>query len=210
MTKLEKLYQSIENLKELGLPLNQETLNAVSTMEEDLIKNEIIPRLSGSIEPIITQIKRPIVLVVDYVPDETLSVRLTRKRVITEDSETKEYPILSSRVKGNKTDKVLTSTPKSSKTRLKVIYPNGRVISNKYAYQTLIDVIENTGVNKVEKLKIEHLGMPLISKAKDDFYDQHQLTDGSLIITHSSTYKKKQIIDEISNRLCLDLVVEII
>lgn len=51
-------------------------------MEEDLIKNEVIPRLTGSIEPIITQIQRTIVLVVDYMPGEALSVRLTRKRVI--------------------------------------------------------------------------------------------------------------------------------
>jgi hypothetical protein len=35
MTKLETLYNSIRGLKELGLPLNEETLRAVDEMEED-------------------------------------------------------------------------------------------------------------------------------------------------------------------------------
>lgn len=48
MTKLETLYNSIRGLKELGLPLNEETLRAVDEMEEELIKNEIIPRLSSA------------------------------------------------------------------------------------------------------------------------------------------------------------------
>ena len=113
MTNLEKLYQSISNLKELGLPLHEETLKAVDNLEEELIKNEIIPRLSDSIEPIITQIQRPIVLVVDYVPNEALSVRLTRKRVITEEGETKQYSLAPSvKEKGNKTDRVNTSSTK--------------------------------------------------------------------------------------------------
>lgn len=88
MTKLETLYLSIEGLKKFGLPLNEETLKAVDNLEEDLIKNEVIPRLSNSIEPIITQIQRPIVLAVDYVHGENLSVRLTRKRIIIEEPRT--------------------------------------------------------------------------------------------------------------------------
>ncbi|NDV77485.1 hypothetical protein [Dysgonomonas sp. 511] len=56
MTKLETLYNSIRGLKELGLPLNEETLKAVDQLEEELIKDDVIPRLSDSIEPIITKI----------------------------------------------------------------------------------------------------------------------------------------------------------
>ena len=38
MNKLETLYKYIEGLKELGLPLNEETLKAVANLEEELIK----------------------------------------------------------------------------------------------------------------------------------------------------------------------------
>ena len=211
MSKLETLYNSIEGLKELGLPLNEETLKAVDNLEEELIKNEVIPRLSGSIEPIITQIKRPIVLVVDYVPGESLSVRLTRKRVILDETETKEYSLApKTKEREKKTVKTITSSPKSTWTGLMVSFPNGKVINNRYAYETLIEVVERVGVQKVEALKLKHLGLDFISKNKDDFYNQHELPGGYLILTHSSTDKKKRQIEDISQKLKLGLKVEVV
>ena len=211
MTKLEKLYQSIEGLKELGLPLNEETLKAVDNLEEELIKNEVIPRLTGSIEPIITQIQRPIVLVVDYVPGEPLSVRLTRKRVITDDNFTKEYPLTPKLIEPEKkSGKTITSAPKAAWTGLLVTYPDGAVINNKYAYETLIQVVEKAGIEKVEKLGLKQVGLDFISKTRDDFYNQHELPGGYLIVTHSATIKKKQQIEEISKKMGLGLKVEVV
>jgi hypothetical protein len=211
MTKLETLYQSIEGLKELGLPLNEETLRAVDNLEEELIKNEVIPRLSNSIEPIITQIQRPIVLVVDYVPGENLSVRLTRKRIIIEEPDIKQYSIVPKENKQTKkTDKTITSSPKAAWTGLKVTMPNGNIINNRFAYETLIQVVELAGVNKVEALKMKQVGIDFISRTKDDFYNQHEIKGGYFIVTHSSTLKKKQQIEEMSKRLGLNLKVEIV
>lgn len=211
MSKLETLYKSIEGLKELGLPLNEETLKAVDNLEEELIKNEVIPRLTGSIEPIITQIQRPIVLVVDYVPGESLSVRLTRKRVITDDNFTKEYPLTPKLIEPEKkSGKTITSAPKAAWTGLLVTYPDGAVINNKYAYETLIQVVEKAGIEKVEKLGLKQVGLDFISKIRDDFYNQHELPGGYLITTHSSTAKKKQQIEEISKKMGLGLKVEVV
>ncbi len=212
MNKLETLYKSIEGLKTLGIPLNEETLQAVDNLEEELIKNEVIPRLSGSIEPIITQIQRPIVLVVDYVPGEALSVRLTRKRVITEEGETKQYSLapLPNKERTKKTDKTITSSPKSAWTGLVVTFPDGKVINNRYAYETLIEVVEMVGVEKVARLGLRQVGIDFISKTRDDFYNQHELSDGYLMVTHSSTNKKKQQLEEISEKLGLGLKVEVV
>ncbi len=212
MTNLEKLYQSIATFKELGLALNEDMLQKADSLEEDLIKNEVIPRLTGSIEPIITQIQRPIVLVVDYVPGEALSVRLTRKRVITEEGETKQYSLapLPNKERTKKTDKTITSSPKSSWTGLVVTFPNGKVINNRYAYETLIEVVETVGVQKVAELGLKHVGLDFISKTRDDFYNQHELPGGYLILTHSSTDKKKRQVEEISEKLGLGLKVEVV
>lgn len=209
MTKLETLYISIKGLKELGLPLNQETLNAVDELEEELIKNEIIPRLSENIEPIITKIQRPIVLVVDYIPDEQLSVRLTRKQVITDEKETKQYELITKQIK-KKTNRTITSSPKSKKTKLAVKFPDGEHIQHNYAYETLLSTIEKIGAEHVAKLNIKWLGLPLISKTKDDFYNQHEIAGGWLVVTHSSTITKKQQLEKISKELMLDLKIEII
>jgi len=210
MSKLEDLYKSIRTLKELGLPLNAETLNAVDNLEEELIRNEIIPRLSESIEPIITKIERPIVLVVDYVPNENMSVRLTRKRVITDDADTKEYSLVPKELLQPKTNKKIASSPKSPKTRLRVIYLDGSVIEERFAYATFLKVIEKTGIEKVSNLNISWVGLPLVSKTRDDFYNQHELPNGWFVVTHSATAQKLKQLDEISKKLNLGLKIEIV
>lgn len=212
MTKLEELYNSINVLKKLGLPLNDETLEAVNHLEEELIKNEVIPRLSESIEPIITKIQRPLVLVIDYMPNEKLSVRMTRKRVITDEVETKEYPIA---IKESTIDYSLQDSErkrvfaeKSPKTGLIVKFPNGKVINNRFAYETFIETIELIGVERVKKLNLKILKHDLISK-NESIYMQHKTKEGYLIITHSSTKSKKDILERISNEYNLGLEIEI-
>lgn len=212
MTKLETLYQSINGLKELGLSLNPEIINEVNILEEELIKNEVIPRLSESIEPIITKIQRPLVLVIDYVPNEKLSVRMTRKRVITDEVETKEYPLV---IKENLSDYPTQDSErkrefaeKSPKTGLIVKFPNGKVVNNRFAYETFIETIELIGVEKVKKLNLQILNHDLISK-DESIYAQHKTKEGYLIITHTSTKAKKQILERISKEYNLKLEIEI-
>jgi Mrr N-terminal domain len=80
MTRIEELYNSIQTLKKLGVKLPEELIEETNRVEEEIIKNDIIPALAETISPIIEQIQRGIILVVEYVPNEPLSVRLTRKR----------------------------------------------------------------------------------------------------------------------------------
>jgi hypothetical protein len=80
MTKIEQLYNSIQTLKELGVQLPQGLIEETNRVEEEIIKNDIIPALAETISPIIEQIQRGIILVVEYVPNEPLTVKLTRKR----------------------------------------------------------------------------------------------------------------------------------
>ncbi len=112
--------------------------------------------------------------------------------------------------RSKKTEKTITSSPKSSLTGLMVTFPNGKVVNNRYAYETLIEVVETVGVQKVVGLGIKHVGLDFITKTKDDFYNQHELADGYLILTHSSTDKKKRQLEEISTKLGLGLKVEVV
>jgi len=65
MTKLEKLYSTIQNLKELGLELGEDLLKQTNELEQKIIKKKILPVISEKIEPIIGQIQRELMLVVD-------------------------------------------------------------------------------------------------------------------------------------------------
>lgn len=209
MTKLEKLYSTIQNLKELGLELGEDLLKQTNELEQEIIKKEILPVLSEKIEPVISQIQRELVLVVDYVPNEPLSVRLSRKRNFSTEMETIEITP-DPQVEHNIGTIKRNTTQKSSKTNLRVTLPNGKVIENRFAYETLYDVVKLAGTEKVRALGIIQCGVPLVSNTLDNFYNQKEIGKGLYLITHSSTVQKRQQIEKISDALKLGMKVEIV
>ena len=209
MTKLEKLYSTIQNLKELGLELGDDLLKQTNELEQEIIKKEILPVISEKIEPIIGQIQRELVLVVDYVPNEPLSVRLSRKRNFSAEMETIEI-VPDPQVEHNIGTIKRNATKKSSKTNLRVTFHDGKVIENRFAYETLHEVVKLAGTEKVRALGIVQCGVPLVSNTLDNFYNQKELGKGLYLITHSSTVQKRQQIERISEALKLGLKVEIV
>lgn len=209
MTKIEKLYQSIETLKELGAQLPKDLIDETNRIEEEIIKDEIIPSLSESINPIISQIQREIILVIEYIPDEPLQVKLTRKRSLSIPA---DLDFTNSNNKNSSDRKTFTipNHSKSSKSVLRVTFPDGKTISDNFAYQTLIETIKTIGVERVKQLNIICSGVPLVSNKKDDFYNQHEISRGLYIMTHSSTRTKKDQLQTISQKLNLGLKIEII
>lgn len=207
MTKLEQLYNSVQNLKELGVKLPDKLIEETNRVEEDIIQKEVIPALSKAIDPIINQIQRELLLVVEYIPDEPLQVKMTRKRSFKFQEEEEK---LETKRKEFKKEKSYTLTPhtKSKWTNLLVIFPDGTKITNRFAYQTLCDTIEKVGAEKVAELNIRQSGIDLVSKTEDDFYQQHKIKNNWLVLTHSATKTKKNHIEVISKRLKLDLKVK--
>lgn len=209
MTKLEKLYNSIQTLKELGATLPEELIAQTNKLEEEIIKNEILPVVTEKIEPIIGQIQRELVLVVDYMPNEPLSVRISRKRNFMVESETIEITP-DPQAEHTTAKKKYASSPKSSRTNLRVTLPDGKVIENRFAYETLQEVVVMAGPEKVRSLGIVQNGVPLVSTTIDNFYIQKDLGNGLYLITHSSTIQKQKLIRTISEAFELGLKVEII
>lgn len=171
MTKLQKLYSTIQNLQELGIQLGENLLKQTSDLEQEIITNEILPVVFQKIEHIIGQIERELVLVVDYVPNEPLSVRISRKRNFTEQIETTEI-VPDPKVGHNIGAIKRNSSTKSAKTNLRVTLPDGKIIENRFAYETLQEVVMIVGIEKVRPLGIVQCGVPLISITKDDFYNK--------------------------------------
>lgn len=95
---------------------------------------------------------------------------------------------------------------------MSVLLSDGQKIENRFAYETLIEVIKLAGAEKVRQMGIIQCGIPLVSTTIDDYYGQAQreVSKGLYVITHSSTQSKKQQIEEISKALKLGLKVEII
>jgi len=214
MTKLEELYDAIQKFNKLGVQLSEQLIEQTNKVEEELIKNDVIPTLSDAIYPVISQIQRELVLVVEYSPNKPLSVRLTKKRSFAippeqdNSTETKEKKVeITPIIKEKYT---ISSHQKAGRTGLIVLFPNEELISERFASETFVKVIERIGYQKVEDLNITCNGLPIISKKKDDFYNQHELIPGVYVMTHSSTKYKRQLLEEISKKLNLGLEIEII
>lgn len=210
MTKLEKLYQTIQNLKELGYRLDEKMLNDLDNLEAALIETEVLPALANAISPTLNQLQRALTLEVIYVPDEPLSVRLMRG----EENEGAAFgePEDSNEENPARTRRTFTMSPhtKGRRTALKVHFPDGTVIREYYAARTLVEVIRKVGPERIQPLGLAANGVPLVSRERDEFYKQHDLGDGTLVMTHTSTRVKKDLLDEVSNALGLGLEVEIV
>lgn len=212
MTKLEKLYAGIKNLQDLGLPLNQETLKAADDLEEQLIKEEILPAMSKDIEPLLSKIRRELVLVVEYKPGTPISVALSRKTNISEIIEAKKLeidPEVAHREGGHckpQTDE------RAANTGLIIHTKDGRVIKEKDAASTFTEAIMQAGVLRVRQLGLKSCGINIVSTTKDKKYGnaQREVQPGLYVLTHSNTKEKKKWLDKISAALNLGWDVEIV
>lgn len=88
--------------------------------------------------------------------------------------------------------------------------PDGKMIENRFAYETLQEVVVMAGPEKVRALGIIQNGVPLVSTTVDNFYIQKELGNGLYLMTHSSTIQKQKQIRAISEAFDLGLTVEII
>ncbi len=204
----------METLRKEGLPVNEDLEKKANELEEDIIKKEILPVLSKTIEPALQPVKRELVLVVDYVPGQPLSVHLSRKRnFAAELSDAKEMvldPEVTHRNRNSSSESKIERGPARDMT---VVFPDGTVIAEKTAAETMVAVVQKIGVTKVRKVVEEYnlkfCKVPVISNRRDVKYgkSQRDLGGGWLLITHSNNPMKKAFIERISEILHLGIKV---
>lgn len=210
MTKLEKLYSTIQNLEELGIELPDDVLKQTSELEESLIKKEILPIVKEKIEPTLRQIQRDITLVVDYVPGASVRVRISREPGIYNKE---DFVELTPDPEVEHGTRIFTKTSKREpKSSLRVIKNDGTLIEGKNAAQILVNAIKIAGPLKVRELNITCCKVPLVSTTKDRKYSirQIEVMPGLYVITHSSNVMKKDFLEKISNTLHLGWKIEVI
>ncbi|MFR5958270.1 MAG: hypothetical protein ACLUHB_19465 [Odoribacter splanchnicus] len=214
MSRLNKLYEAMETLRKEGLPVDENLEKKANELEEEIIKKEILPVLSKTIEPALQPVKRELVLVVDYVPGRPLSVHLSRKRnfaaELTDAKEILLDPEVTHRSRNSNSDDKIERGPARD---MSVIFPDGTVIAEKTAAETLLAVVRKIGVARVRKVVEEYnlkfSKVPVISNRRDAKYgkSQRDLGDGWLLITHSNNPMKKAFIEKVSEILNLGIKV---
>lgn len=217
MATLKELYTTLKSLRDMNLPVDEKLLKAADNLEEKIIKEEILPSLSQNIEPLLNEIQRDLVLVVEYHPGEPISVALSRKTNITELVEAKQLtPKLSTPVsslqKPNPLEPHEPSKHIENPTKgLRVTFPDGTVIWQKAAINTFIAALAKIGLDRVHSVGIEHGGYNLVGKVKRPVVPgriwQHEI-DGWYVYSNISNNTKAEDLKRISDYYHLGLVVE--
>ena len=209
MSRLSDLYKEMETLRKEGVS-TEDLEQKVGSLEEDIIKKEILPVVTQTIEPALKQVQRELVLVVNYHPGEPISVSLSRKANIAELIDAKlleQDPQVEHRDGTKRRNPVEHINEKSV---LRVTFPDGTVIEDKKAKMTFTKTIQKLGLMRVRNLGIAFCGVPIVSNTLDKKYGKTQVpVEGGLyVMTHSSTHDKKKMLDKIAIRLGIKLIVE--
>lgn len=208
MSKLEDLYEGKVRLERAGYKLSPEQLQDLESLEEQLIKDEVLMTLSQDIEPKLSKIQRDLVLVVEYKPNTPIRVSLSRKRNITKLIDDAKLLEIDPEVEHGTITITKKKDKKDPKTNIRVYY-NGRVFESPVAADTFAEVIEAIGVARVRSLGLIWNKVPLVSTTEDKKYSQRK-SGQFYIITHSPTeYKRSQLI-KIADKLGLDIKVDIL
>lgn len=212
MSKLSKLYELRRLSQEFGMEWTEKQERQLEAEEEHLIKNEVLPVVSKSIEPALSQVERELVLVVDYVPGTPLKVSLSRKRnlfdALEDVVEIKPDPEVEHTEKKKGGKKVVTNP----RTRLRITMPDGLIIEERTAWQSLQKFILRVGVERVRAVGPIANKIPLVSNTVDKKYKtaQKPLGNGWLLMTCSDTATKRKQILAIAEALGLSINVEIV
>ena len=216
MKRLSNLYQTMETLRSEGLPISEELENKARALEEEIIQKTILPILTEKIEPALKPVKRELVLVVDHIPGEPLKVHISRKRKMTEQmAEIRAKGIDNGVEHGTHNIDKTNRITRSPATNFAILFPDGTLIEEKTAVDTMIAAIQRIGVEKVRRVVEEYnlviAKVPVISKIRDSKYGnaQHDLGNGWLVITHCANMQKKKFFDTVSDILHLGLKVYI-
>ena len=77
MDKLDKAYEAVDLLENLGLPVSNEQLNAISQMEKDYLSEEIIPLIKQELEPMVQKLRNQFNMTVVYTKENGLEILLS-------------------------------------------------------------------------------------------------------------------------------------
>ena len=221
MSRLSDLYQARKTLRKEGIS-KEDLEKQLEELEENIIKDEILPVLTDKIEPVLAQIERPLVLVVEYTPNEPLSVKLSRKINIAEalkNMEAKQItppdPKVGKAMTSPKNDPVTLHEPTrhivNHTKGLKVTFRDGTVIAEKTAVETFKKALIKIGLSKVAKSGIKHCDYGLVSK------EMRPVTPGRIwqykvddyyIFVNIGNERKKEDLEKLSDMFGLGLVIE--
>lgn len=196
MDRLDKAYEAVAALMELGIPVSKEQLKAVTMMERRYLHENVIPHVKKEIEPLIEQMQNKFRLEIIYSQEDGLDIQVVEKKPVQE----------------SLFDTTSGQTKRQRKYIIRVIFPDNHVSCSKMVWETLVDVVRYAGAQRVMNLGIIIMGDNLVSSELNSNaryrVGQKEVEPGLYVCTYSSTDTKYDQIRKINRELELDLKIE--
>ena len=80
MKELDKAYEAVQMLESLGLPVSNETLEAIAQKEEEVLQNEIIPLIKQDLEPLVGKMRNSFQLQLTYSKEKGIDISVTEQQ----------------------------------------------------------------------------------------------------------------------------------
>ena len=197
MEKLDKAYEAVDMLKALDLPISNEQIHAIAMMERQYLREEVIPKVTEEMTPLVEMMHNKFRLEVTYNHDSGLDIQVVDKKPVQESM----FPSLASK-----------TLRKEKKWIIRIVYPDGHAFCSKVVWETLVDVVKYAGVERVRDIGIMMFGDNFVSQNPhpDERYRkaQKEVGQGYSIMTCSPTYMKYDQIKRINKELNLGLRIE--
>jgi hypothetical protein len=97
-----------------------------------------------------------------------------------------------------------------SPTRLRVTFPDGTVLQEQQASDTLALALQRLDLSPVEALGIYVRNLPLVGNARGDSYASQTEIGGKFVCHHMENVPKKKILERVAKRLSEPIQVEIV
>ena len=195
MEKLDKAYEGMEMLRNIGLPISNDQIKGIYDLEAQYLTEEVIPQLKEVMEPLVHKVMNGFKMVVTVGEQEEVNVEL-----------------LPPETENTVNQRETNSKKRQKKFIIKVIYPDGHAVCSRMVWETLYDVVKYAGVQRVRKLGLWLRGANIISDQveEDDRYrnSQKEVEPGVYLQTCSTTDVKYEQIKEINKQLSLGLKIE--
>ena len=203
MSKLSDFYaHRNEMLKDNG---QFEIAQKWEALEEKLLREELLPAIGNTLKPLLKDVKTPLTINMNYMPDGALALSFTRNSLmmamtslpfdeedkveepmpteeetmpsIEEEQTAKEEENTLDYVIATFPDGTTENLPKTTLKRFKVVFPDGTVIDDGDGKSRLVNTLKKIGLKRIckEAQDVEHAGYKLVSTIP--FRDQ----DGKIV-----------------------------
>ena len=203
MSKLSDFYaHRNEMLKDNG---QFEIAQKWEALEEKLLREELLPAIGNALKPLLKDVKTPLTINMNYMPDGALALSFTRNSLmmamtslpfdeedkveepmpteeetmpsIEEEQTAKEEENTLDYVIATFPDGTTENLPKTTLKRFKVVFPDGTVIDDGDGKSRLVNTLKKIGLKRIckEAQDVEHAGYKLVSTIP--FRDQ----DGKIV-----------------------------